>query len=138
MYYFQEQIAALALLLTAAGGANATVPAGDQLLFVPPVRDEAVQLVDPGQDCIALHRVRSTRIIAGEGIVYERTGQKALINRPLHGGKRLVPNQILITRTNRALLCAGDIVHLADGMLGMTSGFIALGRFKSYPSENRD
>lgn len=137
MLYLQEQIVAVALLLAATGAADATEPLGDNLLFVPPVSDEAAQLVDPGQDCIALHRIRSTRIIAGEGIVYERTGQKALINRPRHGGKRLVPNQILITRTSGTLLCAGDIVHLADNLLGATSGFVALGRFESYHPANK-
>jgi hypothetical protein len=137
MHHLQSHIAAVALLaaLFAAltGAVSAAEPAGDTLLFVPPVRGEqADRLIDPGTQCIALHRVRSTRIIAGEGIVYQMTGRRALINRPTHGGKRLQRHQVLITRTHGTLLCAGDIVHLADGMPGMTSGFVALGRFQTY------
>lgn len=133
-----RQLAAVALLFATTGATDAAAPIGDNRLFVPPVSDEATHPVDPGQDCIALHRVRSIRIIAGEGIVYESTGRKPLINRPRHGVQRLLPNQILITRTSGALLCAGDIVHLSDDLLGMTSGFVALGKFESYQPESKD
>lgn len=132
MPYLQDQLVTVALLLAAIGAADATRPPGRTLLFVPPVSDKAAQAIDPGASCIALHRVRSTRIIAGEGIVYQMTGRKALINRPRHGITRLRPNQILITRSSGALLCAGDIVHLADSLPGMTTGFVALGRFETY------
>lgn len=129
----QSQIGAIALLLAAAGGASAAEPVGANLLFVPPVSDEEYRRAETAINCIALHRVRSTRIIAGEGIVYQMAGRKALINRPRHGGARLTRHQILITRTQGTMLCAGDIVHLADSLPGMTTGFVALGRFEAYP-----
>ena len=91
-----------------------------QSALVPPVSDEAALLVDTGPSCIALIRMRSARIIAGEGIVDQMTGRGALINRPRHGGKHLQRHQILITRSSSALLCTGDIVHLAGSLPGMS------------------
>ncbi|WP_152414813.1 hypothetical protein [Blastomonas sp. AAP53] len=132
MPYVLTQLSAMALLSATISAPDAAVPAGSNLLFVPPVSDEAAQQIGAATNCIALHRVRSTRIIAGEGIVYELSGQKALINRPRHGGSRLARHQILITRTSGSMLCAGDIVHLADSLPGMTTGFVALGRFEAY------
>lgn len=136
MRYMQKQLVAAGLLVAASGAAYASEPVGNTaLLFVPPVSDNAAHLIDSGTNCIALHRVRSTRIIAGEGIVYQMTGRKALINRPRHGVTRLARHQILITRRSGAMLCAGDIVHLADSLPGMTTGFVALGRFEHYHPE---
>lgn len=135
---FLDQFFAVALLSASAAAAQAAGPVGANLIFVPPMGNQAVHLIDSGTKCIAMHRVRSTRIIAGEGIVYQLTGRKAVINRPRHGGNRLARNQILITRTNGPMLCAGDIVHLADGLPGMTTGFVALGRFEHYQPRSED
>lgn len=135
---FLDQFFAVALLSASAAAAQAAGPVGANLIFVPPMGNQAVHLIDSGTNCIAMNRVRSTRIIAGEGIVYQLTGRKAVINRPRHGGKRLARNQILITRTSGPMLCAGDIVHLADGLPGMTTGFVALGRFEHYQPRSED
>lgn len=132
MPYLPILLSAMALLLAPVGIATGAAPVGSNLMFVPPVSEEAAQRMALVTNCIALHRVRSTRIIAGEGIVYQMSGQKALINRPRHGGARLARHQILITRTTGPMLCAGDIVHLADSLPGMTTGFVALGRFETY------
>jgi hypothetical protein len=132
-------LSALTLLAAATVTAEPAEPTAGNLLFVPPVSEEMAQQMGAIQhnatatNCIALHRVRSTRIIAGEGIVYQMSGQKALINRPRHGSARLARHLILITRTSGSLLCAGDIVHLADSLPGMTTGIVALGQFEAYP-----
>ena len=138
MSHLLTPLHALALLVSfATGTTGAAEPTGENLLFVPPMSVELGQPIRATTNCIALHRVRSTRIIAGEGIVYHMTGQRALINRPRHGGARLARHQILITRTSGSLLCAGDIVHLADSLPGITTGVIALGRFEAYrPGHN--
>lgn len=133
MPFLQTQLIAMALLFASAGDAIGGHPVGDNLLFVPPVSDAEALRIGSATNCIALHRVRSTRIIAGEGIVYQMAGRKALINRPRHGGSRLSRHQILITRMRGPMLCAGDIVHLADSLPGMTTGFVSLGRFEAYP-----
>ena len=134
MSYLLTPLSTLALLVAAIAPAavGATEPTGSNLLFVPPVNDAAAERIGTGTSCIALHRIRSTRIIAGEGIVYQMTGHKALINRPRHGGARLARHQILITRTSGSWLCAGDIVHLADSLPGITTGAVALGHFEAY------
>lgn len=132
MAYMHYPLLVVALLSAITGSAGTAQPVGDTLLFVPPVDEQALPLVDTGTECIALNRIRSTRIIAGEGIVYQMAGRKAVINRPRHGGARLARDQILITRTRGAMLCAGDIVHLADSLPGMTAGFVALGRFETH------
>lgn len=143
MSHLLMSLSALALLAAATVTAGAAEPTASNLLFVPPVSEEvaqqmgAVQRIGTATNCIALHRIRSTRIITGEGIVYQMSGQKALINRPRHGGDRLARNQILITRTSGSLLCAGDIVHLADSLPGMTTGIVALGQFEAYPPAYR-
>ena len=132
MPYLRTRLGALALLLALAGEAQAAGPADPGLWFVPPVEYTAERQSDTGAQCIALHRVRSTRILAGEGIVYHMSGRKLLINRVRGGAGLLSRNQILITRTSGALLCAGDIVQLADSSPGFAAGFVALGRFERY------
>ena len=132
MRLLQTHIIAVVLLAATAGAASAAEPVGDALIFVPPVSSEAAGLIDTGTDCIALNRIRSARIIAGEGIVYRMSGRKTVINRPRNGGRQLGRDQILIMRTRGSLLCAGDIVHLANSAPGMTAGYVALGRFETY------
>jgi len=126
-------LAAVALLLAALpGNAAAAEPVGEDMWFVPPVSDDRGSQIDTGTDCIALHRVRSTRIVTGKGIVYQMSGDRMLINRVRQGASLLNRNQLLITRTTGAMLCAGDIVHLAYSSPGMSAGSVALGRFELY------
>lgn len=137
MPYLHSQLGAIALLLTLIGDAQAAEPVGKDLWFVPPVSDDGGPEIDTVTDCIALHRVRSTRILAGQGIVYQMSGQKLLINRLRQGASLLNPNQILITRTTSAMLCAGDIVQLAHSAPGTSAGSVALGRFELYQPATR-
>lgn len=134
MHCLQSWFAAAALMLALTAAAEAAEPVGKDLWFVPPVSDEAGPEIDidTGMDCIALHRIRSTRILAGQGIVYQMNGQRQLINRVRHGAGLLNPNQVLITRTTGAMLCAGDIVQLAYSSPGISAGSVALGRFERY------
>jgi hypothetical protein len=124
--------AALAGVMLAGAAPCSAQPAGKDLIFVPPVEEDAPTASESGAQCIALHRVQSTRIIAGEGIVYQLSGRRMLINRPRHGLRQLERNQVLVIHSRGAMLCAGDIVHLADGLPGVTSAVIALGRFEVY------
>lgn len=132
MPYLRTRLGALAVMLALAGKADATGPADKDMWFVPPVEYASDSDGETGTQCIALHRVRSTRILAGEGIVYQMSGRKLLINRVRRGASLLNRNQILITRTSGALLCAGDIVQLAESSPGISAGSVALGRFERY------
>lgn len=132
MPYLHRRLGALALLLALPAGAGATEPVGEDMWFVPPVSDDIDIGIDTGTDCIALHRVRSTRILAGHGIVYHMNGDRLLINRVRQGASLLNRNQVLVTRTTSAMLCAGDIVQLAYSGPGMSAGSVALGRFELY------
>lgn len=137
MPYLHSLPVAVALLLALPAGTQASTPETADRWFVPPVADDIGGKLDSGAECIALHRVRSTRILAGQGIVYQMSGDRLLINRVRQGARLLGRNQILITRTTGAMLCAGDIVQLAHSTPGISAGSVALGRFELYHPEAR-
>jgi hypothetical protein len=80
--------------------------------------------------CIPYHRVDSSRIIEGVGILY-RDGRKLYLNRPA-GADRLDDWDVLVTKVHGSQLCARDVVNLLDSSSRMPSGFVFLGDFVPY------
>lgn len=104
-----------------------------EIVFVPPMPGPApVMEVVANTDCIALDRVRSTRIIRGTGIVYEMSRRTRFINRLRSGARHLSEGQVLLIRRHGPLLCAGDTVYLVDGLTGAAVSFVGLGVFERY------
>lgn len=123
--------AALQVAAPAAAVARDTGASGD-LIFVPPMSDASPVGDVPGPDCLMLDQVRSTRIIPETGIVYRLSSRREFINRLRGNAGALKGRQVILMRTSRPLLCAGDIVYLADGSGGAGMTFVGLGRFERY------
>ena len=82
-------------------------------------------------DCVNLRQVRSTRVIAGTGILYD-TGSTIYLNRPTSGARSLDRWDTLVTRLHSSHLCSVDVVHLYDSGSRMQSGFVFLDKFVPY------
>jgi hypothetical protein len=83
-------------------------------------------------DCIDLHRVQSSRIIADTAIIY-RSGNVLYVNRPDSGANELNPNDTIVTRlygSNR--LCNIDTLTMVDPASGTFTGVVFLGEFVPY------
>lgn len=123
---------AVALQIAApAEEARASGATGD-LIFVPPMPEPLPADQPPATECLMLDQVRSTRIIAGTGIVYRLSGRRHLINRLRGRANALTNGQVMLVRKSSPLLCAGDIVYLADGSGGAGMTFVGLGKFERY------
>ena len=83
-------------------------------------------------DCLNLRDIRSSRIIAGIGILYETNNRTVYLNRPDAGASSLRWGQTLVTDTHSSRLCSIDTVKLYDTSLHMQSGFVGLGKFVPY------
>ena len=85
-------------------------------------------------ECIALHQVRSTKVIDRIGIAYEMPDRKVWLNRPKWGASMLNRYLIMVTRGDRNKLCSGDIVRFIDSSPIGFPGAVGLGTFVSYSS----
>ncbi|PXW78364.1 hypothetical protein C7451_10234 [Blastomonas natatoria] len=101
-----------------------------EMMYVPPVPDDVDWHAPAAATCIASHRIRSTRIIRGAGIIYEMAGRKRYINRLRFGASQLDQRDIILIRSPSGLLCAGDTLQLIDGVTGSRSIFVGLGSFE--------
>jgi hypothetical protein len=81
--------------------------------------------------CIDLHRVRSSRIIAGTAILYD-AGSVVYVNRPDNGAEQLNRWDTLVTRTPSTRLCNVDTVTLVDQGSRSFTGIVFLGDFVPY------
>ena len=120
------------VLMLIAAALQVAGPAQGELIFVPPMPEPSPASPAPGPDCLMLDQVRSTRIIAGTGIVYRLSSRRQFINRLRGRADALTSSQVMLVRTSRPLLCAGDIVYLAEGPGGEGLTFVGLGRFERY------
>lgn len=103
-----------------------------EMMFVPPVPDDASWPGPAAATCISTHRVRSTRIVRGTGIIYEMSGRKRYINRLRFGASQLDQRDFILIRSPSGLLCAGDVLQLIDGVTGGRSIIVGLGRFERF------
>ncbi|HWT12730.1 MAG TPA: hypothetical protein VN231_08265 [Allosphingosinicella sp.] len=82
-------------------------------------------------DCIDLHRVRSTRVIADTAIIYD-AGGTVYVNRPRAGADSLNRWDALLTRLHSTRLCSIDSVQMIDPQTRMMTGLVFLGEFVPY------
>lgn len=101
-----------------------------EMVFVPLVADDMDWPGPAAATCISTHRIRSTRIVRGTGIIYEMSGKKRYINRLRFGAAQLDQRDIILIRSPSGLLCAGDTLQLIDGVTGSRSIFVGLGSFE--------
>ncbi|HWT13913.1 MAG TPA: hypothetical protein VN231_14260 [Allosphingosinicella sp.] len=86
---------------------------------------------DP-QSCVEMRRIRSSRAIGDDAILYEGTGDTVYLNRPAGGCQSLGMGRSLRTRTISSSLCRGDIVTVFDPVSGTEYGGCGLGDFVPY------
>ena len=83
-------------------------------------------------DCIDLHRVRSSRIIADTAIIYD-AGGILYVNRPRNGADSLDPGDTKVNRLfGSGRLCSIDTVQMVDRVAGFHRGTVFLGEFVPY------
>jgi hypothetical protein len=83
-------------------------------------------------DCIDLHRVRSSRVIAGTAIIYD-AGGIVYVNRPRAGADSLDPGDTQVNRLfGSGRLCSVDTVQMIDRVGGFYRGTVFLGEFVPY------
>lgn len=111
--------------------------AAAELIFVPPLPLAVLQETPAARECLAMHRVRSARIISGTGIEYELTRRERFINRVRGRARGLAQGQVMLVRSSGPLLCAGDTVYILDGTTGAVVSFVGLGRFEPIDSPAR-
>ena len=81
--------------------------------------------------CIDLHRVRNSRIIAGTAIIYD-AGSVIYVNRPDNGADQLNQWDTMVTRTSTSQLCNVDTVTMVDQGSHSFTGLVFLGDFVPY------
>ena len=82
-------------------------------------------------NCIDLHRIRSSRVIAGTAILYD-AGSVIYVNRPRNGAEELNGFDTLVTRTPSTQLCSVDVVHTVDLRSDTFTGSVFLDEFVPY------
>lgn len=82
-------------------------------------------------NCIALRRIRGSRIIDRTAIIYE-AGGTLYINRPSSGAETLSASNVLVTKTPTGEVCRGEIVQLFDTGAHFQVGTVILGPFVPY------
>ena len=83
-------------------------------------------------DCIDTSFFRSTRIVDGTAIIYERGGDTIFVNRPRAGQRSLDRSDVLLTEIRGGRLCRGDVVRLLDSGARFPTGMVFLGDFIPY------
>lgn len=84
-------------------------------------------------DCISLHRIRSSRIINNNSIVFTDIGGTKYVNTPTSGANFLQDGLTLVINTSIDQLCNVDVVRLVDTTTRMGAGSVGLGQFVPYP-----
>jgi hypothetical protein len=82
-------------------------------------------------DCIDLHRVHGTRIIADTAIIYD-AGGTLYVNRPRAGASSLNHWDALLTRLPTNQLCSVDAVQMINPSTRTMTGIVMLGDFVPY------
>lgn len=124
--------AALALLTGVLVSTAAVAPAAPRLS-----PDERLARAIEGRvagepvDCIDLRRVRSTKIIEDQAIVYD-TGSTVYVNRPTSGAEDLNDRDTQVVKPFGSRLCSVDVVRMVDLPSGMPTGLVFLGEFVPY------
>jgi hypothetical protein len=121
------------LLLSVAIAALATSPAWARK------DDPAAQLAKitegrvagPAQQCIDLPQVSNTQVIDKTTIAY-RIGATYYVNQPRSGAEALNSDDLMVTKTFGAQLCALDSIRMVDRYGGGLRGFVVLGPFVPY------
>lgn len=125
----------LPLILGAAAAATAFVPAQaaspSEKARAQLARDLEGRVAGEPVRCIDLSRVRSSRIIPGEAIVYD-AGSTIYVNRPRSGAQSLDHWDKMLTRTFASRLCSIDTVQLYDTAFNGPTGIVFLGEFVPY------
>ncbi|MDQ4087538.1 MAG: hypothetical protein M3177_05960 [Pseudomonadota bacterium] len=87
----------------------------------------------PPQACVEMRRVRSSRSIGDDAILFEgSTSDIVYVNRPAGGCPGLQMGRSIRTRTTATSLCRGDIVTPFDPVSGAEHGGCGLGDFIPY------
>lgn len=85
--------------------------------------------------CISINRVRSSKHIGDQTLLYEVSSNLVYRNDPVGGCNGLDFGRALITRTPSTQLCAGDIARVADLQTGMDTGSCAFSEWIPYRTE---
>jgi hypothetical protein len=81
--------------------------------------------------CMDLDRVRSSRIIDRNAILY-KTGGTVYVNRLRSGAGRLDEDDIMVIRSSMSRICRGEAVELVDRGSHIAASFVLLGDFIPY------
>jgi hypothetical protein len=85
------------------------------------------------QSCVEMRRIRSSRSIGDDAILFQgSTSDLVYINRPAGGCPGLRMARSIRTRTTATSLCRGDIVTPFDPVSGAEHGGCGLGDFIPY------
>ena len=85
------------------------------------------------QSCVEMRRIRSSRSIGDDAILFQgSTSDLVYINRPAGGCPGLRMARSIRTRTTATSLCRGDIVTPFDPVSGAEHGGCGLGDFVPY------
>jgi len=82
--------------------------------------------------CISTSRVRSSKNVGDQTLLYEVSANLVYRNDPVGGCSGLQYGRTLITRTPSTQLCAGDIARVADLQTGMETGSCAFSEWVPY------
>ena len=85
--------------------------------------------------CINTSRIRSSKHIGDQTLLYEVSSKLVYRNDPVGGCNGLDFGRALITRTPSTQLCAGDIARVADLQTGMETGGCAFSKWVPYRTE---
>ena len=87
----------------------------------------------PPQACVEMRRIRSSRSIGDDAILFEgTTSDLVYLNRPAGGCTGLRMGRSIRMRTTSTSLCRGDIVTPFDPVSGAEHGGCGLGDFVPY------
>jgi hypothetical protein len=122
------------LLSICAGAAAADRPGGGDVKLARALQG---YLAAKPINCVALRRIRSSRIIDRTAIIYE-IGGIVYVNRPELGAESLSDSNILVTKTVNGQICRGEVIQLVDRTSKFQAGFISLGEFVPYRKKSAD
>jgi hypothetical protein len=125
-----------ALFLLAGLGAACTVEEPLEVTHETDTRVEealAGRTAGDPQACVEMRRIRSSRPIGNDAILFEGSSSDIVyVNRPAGGCTGLAMGRSIRTRTISSSLCRGDIVTAFDPVSGAEHGGCGLGDFVPY------
>lgn len=80
--------------------------------------------------CVNLRRIRSTKVVDDQHIIFKMSGKKAYLNTLTHKCPRLGFEKSFSYKTSISQLCNVDIITVLDTSMGMSGPSCGLGKFE--------